>query len=134
MDGLKRYLNVLDRNTLTHLYVDDLAISVRAKSQETAEKKLQLLINQANNWASKNGMKFSATKTVCVLFSQRRGITPDPVLKLGNDTISVAKEVKFLGLFFDSRLSFIPHMKYLKNRCLYVLRLQEASEVTGSSN
>ena len=123
MDGLKRYLNVLDRNTLTHLYVDDLAISVRAKSQETAEKKLQLLINQANNWASENGMKFSATKTVCVLFSQRRGITPDPVLKLGNDTISVAKEVKFLGLIFDSSLSFIPHMKYLKNRCLKALNL-----------
>ena len=41
----------------------------------------------------------------------------DPVLKLDNDPIQLAKEAKFLGLMWDTKLIFEPHFKYLKARC-----------------
>ena len=41
----------------------------------------------------------------------------DPVLKLDNDPIQFVKEAKFLGLIWDTKLTFEPHIKYLKARC-----------------
>ena len=36
----------------------------------------------------------------------------DPVLKLDNDPIQFVKEAKFLGLIWDTKLTFEPHIKY----------------------
>ena len=33
----------------------------------------------------------------------------------------MVKETKFLGLIFDQKLSFLPHLKALKTRCLKAL-------------
>ena len=48
---------------------------------------------------------------------------PDPELTLDGVHIEVVKEFKFLGLLFDSKLSFIPHINYLSNKCQKALNL-----------
>ena len=40
----------------------------------------------------------------------------DPVLKLDYDHIHFVKEATFLGLIWDTKLTFEPHIKYLKAR------------------
>ena len=40
----------------------------------------------------------------------------DPVLKIDDSEIPVINEYKFHGIIFDKKLSFIPHIKYLKNK------------------
>ena len=55
----------------------------------------------------------------------------DPVLKLDNDPIQFVKEAKFLGLIWDTKLTFEPHIKYLKARCqksLNVLKVLSRTE------
>jgi len=47
----------------------------------------------------------------------------DPELFLYGTFIPVLQEVKFLGLIFDSRLSFLPHIRYLKNKSTKALSL-----------
>ena len=47
----------------------------------------------------------------------------DSVLKLDNDPIQFVKEAKFLGLIWDTKLTFEPHIKYLKARCQKSLNL-----------
>ena len=47
----------------------------------------------------------------------------DPVLELDNDPIQFVKEAKFLGLIWDTKLTFEPHIKYLKARCQKSLNL-----------
>ena len=47
----------------------------------------------------------------------------NPVLKLDNDPIQFVKEAKFLGLIWDTKLTFEPHIKYLKARCQKSLNL-----------
>ena len=40
----------------------------------------------------------------------------DPLVKIDDSEIPVVNEYKFLGIIFDKKLSFIPHIKYLKNK------------------
>ncbi|OOZ37989.1 hypothetical protein BOW52_09705 [Solemya elarraichensis gill symbiont] len=99
------------------LYVDDFSISYRSKHMCTMERHLQQCLNKLTKWADTNGFKFSKTKTVCMHFCQLRGLHPDPTLFLAKDPIPVVEEFKFLGLILDPKLTFIPHIRYLRAKC-----------------
>ena len=78
---------------------------------------MQLCVNSVQKWVSENGFKFSTSKTVCIHFHQQYGFFPDPNILLGKTPIKVVKEAKFLGLIFDTKLTFKNHIKYLKTSC-----------------
>ena len=89
----------------------------------TIERHLQLCLNKIQKWADENGFKFSQTKTVSMQFCNLRKLHHEPTLTLNGLAIPVVQEHKFLGVIFDNKLSFIPHIKYLKARCLKALNL-----------
>ena len=105
------------------LYVDDFCICYRSKHMHTIERQLQQVLNNLSKWSSENGFKFSKTKTKCMHFCQSRKLHLDPELTLDGVQIEVVPEFKFLGLLFDSKLSFIPHINYLSNKCQKALNL-----------
>ena len=105
------------------LYVDDFLICYRSKHMHTIERQLQQCLNKIQKWALENGFKFSKTKTQCMHFCQLRGLHNDPVLKLDGMEIPVVDQYKFLGVIFDRKLSFIPHINYLKAKCHKALQL-----------
>ena len=105
------------------LYVDDFLICYRSKHIHTIERQLQQCLNKIQKWALENGFKFSKTKTQCMHFCQLRRLHNDPVLKLDGVEIPVVDQYKFLGVIFDRKLSFIPHINYLKAKCHKALQL-----------
>ena len=105
------------------LYVDDFLICYGSKHMHTIERQLQQCVNKIQRWALENGFKFSKTKTQCMHFCQLRGLHNDPVLKLDGVEIPVVVQYKFLGVIFDRKLSFIPHINYLKTKCHKALQL-----------
>ena len=123
-------VNVVRRDMPCSLYVDDFLICYRGRGMNTIERQLQLCLNRIHEWSVENGFKFSKTKTVCVHFCLLRTLHPDPVLTMDGDPIEVAKETKFLGLTFDNKLSFLPHIKALKCRCVKAL---DAMKVLAST-
>ena len=56
-------------------------------------------------------------------FCQLRKQHDDPVLHLYGSPSPVVEESKFLGILFDRKLSFIPHIRYLKAKRLKALNL-----------
>ena len=116
-------MDCLDPKTDGSLYVDDFCMCYRSNSMRTIERHLQQCINRIENWASHNGFKFSKSKTQCVHFCQLRKVHNDPELYLYGSLIPVVEDFKFLGVLFDRKLSFIPHIKYLKSKCLKALNL-----------
>ena len=116
-------VNCLDPKTEGSLYVDDFCICYRSKSMRTIERHLQRCLNKIENWALFNAFKFSKSKRQCVHFCQLRKLHDNPQLYLYGSLIPVVNEAKFLGVIFDRRLSFIPHIKYLKAKCLKALNL-----------
>ena len=99
------------------LYVDNFLICYRSKHIQTIERQFQECFNKIHKWANENGFTFSKTKTKCVHFCQLRRPHNDPILKLDGVNIPIVEEYKFLGVIFDKKLSFIPHIKYLKAKC-----------------
>ena len=43
--------------------------------------------------------------------------------RLNGTPVPVVEETKFLGVIFDRKLSFIPHIKHLKDKCTKALNL-----------
>ena len=58
-----------------------------------------------------------------VYISVSSGKYDDPELYLYGALIPVVEDFKFLGIIFDRKHSFIPHIKYLKAICLKALNL-----------
>jgi len=83
----------------------------------TIERKLQLTLHELEKWCDRNGFKFSTTKTVGVHFCNRRALHPDPVLTLNKAPLPFVPETKFLGVLFDKKLTFIPHLKHVRTKC-----------------
>ncbi|GFO08398.1 hypothetical protein PoB_003490300 [Plakobranchus ocellatus] len=73
-------------------------------------------------WVSENVFRFSVSNTTCVHFHRQR-IYTEPALHLDGQPIPVKGEAKFLGVVFDSKLTFYNHVQYLKKKCLKALNL-----------
>ena len=105
------------------LYVDDFQICYRSSNMSIIERRLQLCLNKLQQWATDNGFRFSKTKTVCMHICQKKGLHLDPQLFLDQCPIPVVEETKFLGVIFDRRLSFVPHLKYVKKKAIKALNI-----------
>ena len=79
---------------------------------------MQLCVYSVQKWVSENGFRFSTSKTVCIHFHQRYFFPPsDPNILLGKTPIKVVREAKFLGVIFDTKLTFKNRIQYLKTSC-----------------
>ena len=76
-------------------------------------QKLQVIQNAATHLVTG---AFSPAKTVCIHFCKLRKPHSEPTQLLNGTP-------KFLGVIFDRKLSFIPHIKHLKDKCTKALNL-----------
>ena len=87
-------INCLDYKTDGSFYVDDFCICFRSKNVRTIERHLQQCLNRIEAWATRNGFKFSKSKTQCVHFCQQRKYTMTQL-----STYMDLKYQNFLGLY-----------------------------------
>ena len=113
---------MLNRDIENSLYVDDFTIAYSSNSKiDHTERHLQQQLLKLENWADLNGLKFSTSKTQIVHFCQRNKCIKKPELSLYGKRIEVKDQTKFLGVIFDKKLTFLPHIKDLKIRCMNAL-------------
>ena len=103
----------------TILFADDAKLSLSGKNPVH-------LINMANSeltllyyWCIANRISINTLKTVFMLFSNRPITQLPPVVMKFNYTYEIIKRVestKFLGIFYDERMSFKCHINYLCQR------------------
>ena len=130
-------VNTLQSNIDSSLYVDDFLICYRSKGKiDSIERQLQLQLNKLEEWANSNGFKFSPSKTVAVHFCLRHSCVREPDLFINKEKIPVKEHNRFLGVTFDKKLTFHPHLKDLKTRCqtaLNALKILANPEWGGDS-
>ena len=81
------------------------------------ERQLQLAINRIIAWTNKSGFLFSNDKTHSVHFCCVRDVHSDPEIFINRCLISVSDTAKFLGVVFDKKITFLPHILNLRTRC-----------------
>ena len=84
---------------------------------------VQKSINSISEWAKHNGFKFSTSKTVAIRFTSCKRQEAVPHLKLDGAFLPYAEEIKFLGMIFDSKLTWAKHIDELKLRVKKPLNL-----------
>ena len=117
MNTVVDYIN----NELTYsIYVDDLRISYLASTLKCAQRILNLQLKNLKIWMDRTGFNFSELKTKAVIFHRGNKKLKDRELQLnfGNSRIEVVSEVKLLGIIFDDKLTWIPHLETLKRKCI----------------
>ena len=107
----------LPRDLHTSMFVDDLQIAFSHHNPEILATRLQSAINKVAEWSSKNGFTLSESKTVSLEFF--RGTKPiRPIIStLNSREIPRVESTKFLGLLWDAKLTWRPHISYLKDKC-----------------
>jgi len=108
------------------LFADDSAVFKSGKNLKFIVEQMQKHLTKIQQWCDEWGFKLSASKSVAVVFSFKKvPIDITNVLKIGTKSIKVEKSVKFLGIIFDNRLTWKPHIEYLINKCKNRLQLMQ---------
>ena len=92
---------------------------------------MQITLNEILSWTTNWGLKISTTKSCGVIFTNRVQVEIKKPLQLGTTVLTMEKSVKFLGMFFDSKLSWTEHCKYVVTKCKKRLNLMRS--LTGTT-
>ena len=103
------------------IYADDCTIWTQGRQVPQLFRYIQMALNVVGKWARKNGFRFSAEKSTAVLF--RRGLkridmTTLPTLSINADRIPFDEQVRYLGVWLDSKLNLRAHVAYTKAKAM----------------
>lgn len=110
--------NINDPCVMISLYMDDFQLSVSHRSLPEIGDKLQQNINHIAVWSDREGYKVSPSKTTATHFTDKPGIFLPPALSYKGRDIQYTDTFKFLGLRWDSKMSWKQHIAELKTSCL----------------
>ncbi|GBM14706.1 putative RNA-directed DNA polymerase from transposon X-element [Araneus ventricosus] len=128
---INNILKQLPTSVRGYLYVDDLYISCTGTNMNFIQRQLQTAVNNITQWCNSNGFTISTCKTAGVHFCRKRNLHLDPEIKLYGEDIKFVNEIRFLGVIFDKKLSFLPHVKQLRKKCESALNILKVLSTTA---
>ena len=91
-------------------YADDLVIIIRGRFARVISEQTQTALNIVDNWCKQDRLSVNAQKTQVVAFTKRRALQGLKPPVLGGREIPLVKEIKYLGVIFDQKLTWRPHI------------------------
>jgi hypothetical protein len=117
---------IIPKPVVASIYADDLIIFCRGSQITTTQKIIQNSLQIIEKWSAETGFRCSTTKTTIMWFSRRRNKEALEPLQLYGQPLTQVQHQTYLGITFDSRLTFSTHITTLKNDCLRRLNLLKA--------
>jgi ribonuclease HI len=100
----------------TSLFADDSSIWKIGGSLKHLQKTLQNQLDVIAKWCDEWGFIINAKKTVSITFTHKRNSPTASLFTVNNLPIAHEKSCRFLGMLFDSRLSWSQHIAYIIDR------------------
>ncbi len=94
---------------VTSTFADDTAFMATNKNPQTASRELQEHLYTVEGWLNKWRIKVNESKSVHVTFTLNKRTCP--MVTLNNKPIPQQKDVKYLGLHLDRRLTWKKHIE-----------------------
>ena len=99
------------------LFADDFNIFCRGINTNRTIKYLQNAITALQDWSLVSGFSFSAGKSQCTFFTNKRNIG-NTTIYMNNIPLPIKNSIKILGILFDSKNTWIPHLKTIRKDSL----------------
>ena len=107
----------------TILYADDTCVLMNSKHLDDLITRMQKELNLLYIWLQANKLSLNVQKTYYIIFHRARikltSHTSD--LYMGGSIITATDKRKYLGVIIDDKITWIPHITYVKIRFLRVL-------------
>jgi hypothetical protein len=113
-------------------FADDLIILTRGESVVEAENYMNLEMRKFLEWAKNNKLKFNENKSKVMLMSRRRRLEKKEIeIYLNNKILTQVNSIKYLGIIFDSKLTFREHINYVEEKCTkLIFSLSKSAKIT----
>ena len=99
-------------------FADGTALWAASKNVQFAAKRLCKDLRKWAKWCAKWRIKLNPEKTKVIIFSRSPlARKSEPILKLYGERLKIYPQVKFLGITFDSKLTFQKHFEEILGRC-----------------
>ena len=105
------------------LHADDLAIWTEADTTGAARTRIQEAVDQVATWARDWGVQINRTKTVTTLFSLCQ--VSKYTITLDGEPLPQEDTPTYLGVKFDKRLTWRPHIEEAEKKATLRLRLMK---------
>jgi ribonuclease HI len=109
-------------NVETSLFADDSCVFKSGKNLDQIVKTVQENLDKIAQWCDLWGFKINTEKTVAVLFTHRIDRI-ETNLTINGKIVKVEKTAKFLGVIFDSKLTWNAHIEFIEQKCKKRLNL-----------
>ena len=105
----------VDTNCKCVMYADDITLLVSSSDPSILQNYLNLNLNKIANWFQSNNLTLNIKKTKLMLFGTNQALNKFKDISLTYDNLLIERveKFKYLGVFFDSLLSWNEHAKYL---------------------
>lgn len=117
---------ILSHNLNCMFYADDtqIYITLNPNNPTCSTDILRSCIEDVISWNTKNMLKCNQGKTEVVLFSSRFSKNYEllPTFSFGNNTISVTKEARNLGVMFDENLTSMFQINLICKKAMLSIR------------
>jgi hypothetical protein len=114
-------------NTTIATFADDTALLATNSDPALASQQLQYHLDLLQEWCDKWKIKINQIKSSQITFTTKH--TNCPPVTITNIQIPVQKEVKYLGLYLDQKLTW---QKHIKTKCQHLnLKVQQMSWLLG---
>ena len=115
--------------TKLSIYADDIAIWKEGSNVKHMKKQMQLDIDNILSWTKRHDINISQNKTKFMVFKNKNKKV-NFQLCLDNYNIEKVSKFKFLGIHFDSLLTWKSHIDEICKKCF--IRLNILKSITGS--
>ena len=97
----------------TFLFADDTNLLCCGDNLEKLLDTVEKELNSMKIWFDENKLTLNLSKTKCIIFGNRPTNTEKKLMINGIELERVS-EIKFLGVLIDNKLSWKPHINYIK--------------------
>ncbi|XP_013884305.1 RNA-directed DNA polymerase from mobile element jockey, partial [Austrofundulus limnaeus] len=113
----------IDKSFGVSLFADDGIIWKRGRNTEFINRKLQEALNKVEEWALEQGFRFSTSKSKFVVFTNRK-LNIYVNLKLYGNIIEKTDQFKYLGMWFDKKLTWKIHIDKMVEKSKRILNMR----------
>ncbi|XP_040068031.1 uncharacterized protein LOC120841246 [Ixodes scapularis] len=112
---------LLERTFPNHIYLqafaDDIVVVIEGNSRRELEERTIEILQEIGQWTSERKLYLNYSKCKCLIIT--RGELYEkrpPIIKFHDHKLEIVKQLKILGVIYDSHLTFLPHLQYIKQK------------------